>query len=59
MEKGNVGGTFVNKNKNVNKIQGSSITGEYSDIVNTVKLDDLLTIPDIGHELGLRMSSNL
>ena len=49
MEKGNVGGTFVNKNKNVNKIQGSSIIGEYSDIVNTVKLDDLLTIPDINN----------
>ncbi|CAC5391395.1 unnamed protein product [Mytilus coruscus] len=45
-DKGNVGGTFIAKDENMNKIQGSSVEGQYSDVVNTAKLDDLLTIPE-------------
>ncbi|XP_076081479.1 uncharacterized protein LOC143052357 isoform X1 [Mytilus galloprovincialis] len=45
-DKGNVGGTFIAKDENTNKIQGSSVVGQYSDEVNTAKLDDLLTIPE-------------
>lgn len=42
----NVGGTFVIKDSNEKKVQGSSLAGKYSDIVMTAKLDDLLELPN-------------
>lgn len=41
----NIGGTFVVNNKNMNKVMGSAVGGQYSDIVMTAKLDDILNIP--------------
>ena len=44
-DKGNVGGTFVAKDKNPNKVRGSRVSGSYGD-VQTATLDDLLELPD-------------
>lgn len=43
-DKGNVGGTFVSKDKNPNKVKGSEVGGNYGS-VQTAKLDDILELP--------------
>ncbi|CAG2203274.1 unnamed protein product [Mytilus edulis] len=42
----NVGGTYVLKDSNERKVQGSTITGKYKDVVMTAKLDDILQLPN-------------
>ena len=44
VDKGNVGGTFVAKDKNINKVKGSEVGGDYG-TVQTALLDDLLDLP--------------
>ncbi|XP_061162406.1 uncharacterized protein LOC133171633 [Saccostrea echinata] len=44
VDKGNVGGTFVAKDKNQNKVKGSEVGGNYGS-VQTAKLDDMLELP--------------
>lgn len=44
VDKGNIGGTFVAKDKNPNKVRGSRVSGSYGD-VQTATLDDLLELP--------------
>ncbi|XP_061196334.1 uncharacterized protein LOC133204598 [Saccostrea echinata] len=43
-DKNNVGGTFVAKNKNANKVRGSQVDGNYG-TVRAIKLDDILSVP--------------
>lgn len=45
IDRQNIGGTFVVNNKNMNKVRGSAVAGQYKDIVMTAKLDDFLEIP--------------
>ncbi|XP_063437499.1 uncharacterized protein LOC134718744 [Mytilus trossulus] len=45
IDRRNVGGTYIVNNKNMNKVKGSSVGGQYKDIVMTAKLDDILKIP--------------
>jgi FkbM family methyltransferase len=42
----NVGGTYVLKDSNERKVQGSVVNGKYNDVVMTAKLDDLLQLPN-------------
>ena len=42
----NVGGTYVLKDSNEKKVQGSAVNGKYNDVVMTAKLDDLLQLPN-------------
>lgn len=42
----NVGGTYVLKDSNERKVQGSAVNGKYNDVVMTAKLDDLLQLPN-------------
>ncbi|CAC5413398.1 unnamed protein product [Mytilus coruscus] len=42
----NVGGTYVLKDSNEKKVQGSSVSGKYKDVVMTAKLDDILQLPN-------------
>ena len=49
MDKNNVGGTFVAKDKNANKVRGSKVVGNYG-TVQTIKMDDFLTLPDFNFE---------
>ncbi|XP_063419087.1 uncharacterized protein LOC134701911 [Mytilus trossulus] len=42
----NVGGTYVLKDSNEKKVQGSTIIGKYKDVVMTAKLDDILQLPN-------------
>ncbi|XP_062574237.1 uncharacterized protein LOC134236074 [Saccostrea cucullata] len=44
-DKNNVGGTFVAKNKNSNKVRGSQVVGNYG-TVQAIKLDDILSLPN-------------
>ncbi|CAG2204191.1 unnamed protein product [Mytilus edulis] len=44
IDRRNVGGTYIVNNKNMNKVKGSSVGGQYKDIVMTAKLDDILKI---------------
>jgi len=45
IDRRNIGGTFVVNNKNMNKVKGSQVGGQYKDIVMTAKLDDILKLP--------------
>ncbi|XP_062574259.1 uncharacterized protein LOC134236093 [Saccostrea cucullata] len=44
-DRGNIGGTFVAKDKNPNKVRGSRVSGNYGN-VQTATLDDILELPD-------------
>ncbi|XP_048771299.2 uncharacterized protein LOC125677330 [Ostrea edulis] len=44
-DRGNIGGTFVAKDKNPNKVRGSRVGGNYGN-VQTATLDDLLQLPE-------------
>lgn len=45
IDRQNIGGTYVVNNKNMNKVRGSAVGGQYKDIVMTTKLDDILDLP--------------
>ena len=53
-DKDNVGGTFVNKNNPVKKAQ-IVMTGEYSNPVNTILLDDILGLPEKPQRVVIKM----
>jgi hypothetical protein len=44
-DQGNVGGTFVLNDKNMNKFNGSPVKGKYDDVVLSAHLDDVLNLP--------------
>lgn len=44
MDQNNVGGTFVAKDKNTNKVKGSRVVGNYG-TVQTIRLNDVLSLP--------------
>lgn len=44
MDENNVGGTFVAKDKNTNKVIGSRVVGNYG-TVQTIRLNDVLSLP--------------
>lgn len=44
MDENNVGGTFVAKDKNTNKVKGSRVVGNYG-TVQTIRLNDVLSLP--------------
>ncbi|XP_061197141.1 uncharacterized protein LOC133205359 [Saccostrea echinata] len=48
-DRGNIGGTFVAKDKNPNKVRGSRVSGNYGN-VQTATLDDILKLPDFNLE---------
>jgi FkbM family methyltransferase len=46
-DQGNVGGTFVLNDKNMNKFNGSPVKGKYDDVVLSAHLDDVLNLPKV------------
>jgi hypothetical protein len=45
MDVGNIGGTFVLSDRNMEKKLGSAVGGTYKDKVLTAKVDDILQLP--------------